>query len=127
MEKNVNVLNWFEIPVVDFDKAKLFYETILGIQMASHAMGSNTMGFFPYEQGSGKLSGAIIKGEGYVPSMMGSLVYINCNPDLADVLSRVEKAGGKILKPKFTISPEIGCQAMILDTEGNKVALHSQK
>ena len=127
MEKNVNILNWFEIAVMDFDKAKKFYENILECQMSVNEMQGFKMGFFPYEMGSGKLSGAIVKGEGYIPSMTGALIYLNCNPDLSDVLARVEKAGGKIIRPKFNISPEIGSMALILDTEGNKIALHSQK
>src|SRR5688572_24630307 len=127
MEKAANVLNWFEIPVKDFARAKKFYETVFNIEMSEHQMGPYKMGFFPYEMGSGKLSGAIIHGEGYEPSDKGALIYLNGNPDLADPLSRVEKAGGKIVLPKMQITPEIGHQAYIIDTEGNKVAIHSQK
>ena len=127
MQKNVNVLNWFEIPVTDFKRAKKFYETIFEITMPEHSMGGYMMGFFPYEMGSGKLSGAIVQGEHRIPAKEGSLIYFNANPDLSDALGRIEKAGGKIFVPKTQISPEIGFFALFTDTEGNKVALHSQK
>lgn len=126
MEKNVNVINWFEIPVTDFSRAKKFYETIMDISMGEQKMGPITMGFFPYEAGSGKLSGAIVLGEGYKPSKDGALVYLNCNPDLASSLSKIEAAGGKILVQKTEVAPGLGFNAFFIDTEGNKVALHSQ-
>jgi predicted enzyme related to lactoylglutathione lyase len=53
------------------------------------------------------------------------LVYLNANPDLQDVLDRVERAGGKIMVPKTQISPEYGYMAVIIDTEGNRIAFHS--
>ena len=126
MEKNVNMVNWFEIPVTDFQRAKKFYETILDISMNEHKSGANNMGFFPYEMGSGKLSGAIVEGENYKPGLNGVLVYLNCNPDLSEALNKIEKAGGKVLLSKTEIGPGIGFQAYFTDTEGNKVALHSQ-
>lgn len=127
MQTNANVLNWFEVPVTDFKRAKKFYETIFEINMAEHSMGGYMMGFFPYEMGSGKLSGAIVHGEHRVPAKDGALIYFNANPDLSSSLSRIEKAGGKILVPKTQIGPEIGFFALFIDTEGNKMALHSQK
>lgn len=126
MEKNVNVINWFEIPVIDFSRAKKFYETIMDITMGEHKMGPFNMGFFPYEMGSGKLSGAIVQGEGYKPSKEGALIYLNCNPDLSASLSKIESAGGKILAHKTEIAPGLGFTAFFIDSEGNKVALHSQ-
>ncbi len=126
MEKNANVINWFEVPAVDFKRAKLFYENIFEISIPEHSAGGNTMGFFPYEMGSGKLSGAIVMGENRIPSNEGALLYFNANPDLSNTLARIEKAGGKILVPKTQISPEVGFFAIFFDTEGNKMALHSQ-
>ncbi len=120
-----NQINWFEIPVVDFNRAKLFYETIFGFQMEAMEMMGITMAFFPAEPGAAAASGSLCKGENYKPSMEGTLVYLNGNPDLSTVLNKVEAAGGKIILPKTQITPEIGYMAMFIDTEGNKVALHS--
>lgn len=127
MDKNTNTLNWFEVPVTNFDRAKKFYETIFDITLNEMQMGPYRMGGFPAEPGNGKLSGAICQAEGYKPSTDGTVVYFNGNPDLQPVLDRVEKAGGKIAVPKTQITPEIGYFAFIIDSEGNKVGIHSQK
>ena len=123
-----NALNWFEIPVTDFDRARKFYETLFSYQMPETQMGPARMGFFLYDFPGGKVGGAIVQREGFhIPSDKGSLIYLNCEPDLQIVLDRVSPAGGKILQAKTEISPEqkLGYWAMILDTEGNRVALHS--
>ena len=125
MHKDSNAINWFEIPVTNFERAKKFYETIFGIQMHSQNMNGYMMGFFPSY--TGKASGAIIHGEDCVPSKNGTMVYLNSNPDMTPIINKVETAGGKIIMPKTQITPELGFQAVIIDTEGNKVALHSQK
>ncbi len=83
------------------------------------------MGFLPH--GQQEVGGALVEGEGYEPSESGSLVYLNGGPDLAGPLSRVEDAGGAVVVPKTKISDEIGYFAIIKDTEGNKIAFHSQQ
>ena len=121
-----NAINWFEIPVKDFDKAKKFYETILGADLQlMEAMGMKSA-FFPAEMETGGIGGCIIQGEGYEPSATGALVYLNGADDLGIALSKVEAAGGKILLPKTAIGPN-GFMAHFTDTEGNKVGLHSMK
>ncbi|MEE9270613.1 MAG: VOC family protein [Candidatus Krumholzibacteria bacterium] len=126
METIKNSINWFEIPVTDFGRAKEFYSKIYDFDMPVQEMGHITMGFFPQEQGVG-VGGSICKGEGYEPSAKGALVYLNGGEDLTEVLDRVEGAGGKIAVPKTQITPEIGYFAILVDTEGNRVALHSMK
>ena len=96
MEMTTNALNWFEIPVIDFARAKAFYSRIFDFDMPEMPMGPQTLGFLLHEQGKG-VGGAIVKGEGYVPSMTGSLVYLAAGNDLSVVLARVEAAGGKII------------------------------
>ena len=123
-----NALNWFEIPVVDFDRAKKFYENIFSFQMPESNMGPTRMGFFLYDFKAGKVGGAIVYSpEFHKPSDKGALIYLNCQPDLHVVLNKVEDAGGKILMEKCLISQEqnLGYQAFIIDSEGNRVALHS--
>ena len=122
-----NALNWFEIPVNDFDRARKFYETIFDYQMPENIMGNVQMGFFLYDFQNGKVGGAICKSETHKPSQEGSLIYLNCQPDLQIMLDRVKDAGGSILSEKKLISADqnIGYWASIIDTEGNKVALHS--
>ena len=110
---------------MDLDRAQKFYETVFNISMTRMNMEGFEMAMFPSEPGNGKLSGAIAKHENYKPSMDGVKIYFNGNPDLADAFSRVEAAGGSIIMPKTTISPEIGSMAFFTDTEGNCVAIHS--
>ena len=125
-----NALNWFEIPVSDFNRAKKFYETIFDFQMPENQMGQARMGFLLYDFQSGKVGGAIVHHPGFhVPAQTGSLIYLNCNPDLQMVLEKVDKAGGKVRQQKMPVSndqPELGYWALIHDTEGNRIALHSQ-
>ena len=126
MTAKENVLNWFEVSVGDINRAKKFYETIFDIKMETQNMMGMEMAFFPWEQGSGKLSGGLAKSQMHKPSADGVKVYFNGNPDLSTVLAKVEKAGGKVTMPKTKISDDIGYMAFFIDTEGNSVALHSQ-
>lgn len=118
-----NIINWFEIPVIDFERALTFYSRLLEVIIQREEMGEMTMGFFPSDDLN--VSGAIVKGPEYKPGQTGVLVYLDGGNDLQDILNRVESAGGKILLPKTMISEEIGYMAMFLDSEGNKLALHS--
>lgn len=121
-----NALNWFEIPVSDFARAKKFYETIFDYQMPESEMGPAKMGFLLYDFQNGKVGGAIVHNPGfYSPSDNGSLIYLNCQPDLQVVLDRVTDAGGIILQSKTEIGQNLGFWALIKDSEGNRVALHS--
>ena len=121
-----NAINWFEIPVKNFDKAKKFYDTILGSELqVMEAMGMKSA-FFPAELQNGGIGGCIIQGKGYEPSATGSIVYLNGGEDLSVPLAKVEAAGGKILMSKTAIGAN-GFMAHFTDTEGNKVAFHSMK
>lgn len=125
-----NAVSWFEIPVADFERGKKFYETVLGAEMQDFDMGSpeHKMAFFASARELDAVGGAIMSGPGYEPSEKGALVYLNGGEDLAVPLSRVEKAGGKIHMPKTAIGDgEHGYMALFQDSEGNRVALHSNK
>ena len=125
MNANTNAINWFEIPANDIERAKGFYETILDIKMhTSNVMGMD-MAFFPSDSMAGKVSGALCKSEMHKPSYEGCVIYLNGNPDLQNVLDKVEAAGGQIVMPKTRIDEQVGCMAFFIDTEGNKMAVHS--
>jgi predicted enzyme related to lactoylglutathione lyase len=130
MEKispNTNALNWFEIPVEDTARAKKFYETILDVEMQTQDMMGIEMTFLPYDMSgqSGKVSGALVKGEMYKPSVDGAVVYLNANPSIQTVIDKIESAGGKVIMPRKQITEEIGYMALFIDSEGNRVALHA--
>lgn len=124
MEKLKSAINWFEIPATDFERAVRFYSEIYAFDMPIRDMGHIKMGFFQHEPGVGT-GGAVVTGDGCVPSQSGSKLYLNGGSDLLTVLDRVEGAGGTIVTGKRQISPEIGYFAIIVDTEGNRVYLHS--
>ncbi len=120
-----NMINWFEIAVTDFERARTFYQTVFDIEMNVTEMQGYKMAFFPNEEGG--VSGAICYGEGYIPSGAGALLYLNANPDVNLVLDRTVQAGGKIIVPKTLIGEDAGYYAFIVDTEGNRLALHSKR
>jgi uncharacterized protein len=118
-----NLINWLEIPAADFARAVNFYKTILGVDIQETDMFGTKMGFFPSD--NQHVSGAVVHGDGYTPSKDGITVYLNGGDNLQTVLDKVEPAGGMVIVPKTQISPEMGYFAMFIDTEGNKLALHS--
>ena len=126
MKNTENSINWFEIPAVDIERAKKFYEAIFDIEMAHMPIPGLKMVTFPMEIGSGKANGALAQHELYKPSTDGVVIYLNANPEIQTVIDRIEPAGGKIMIPKTQISPEIGYMAFFVDTEGNRLALHAQ-
>ena len=126
MEVPMHAINWFEIPVADFDRAKKFYEAIFQYEMPENQMGPARMGFLLYDFESGGRGGSIVHQPNFhTPALNGTLVYLNCDPDLQQVLNRVEESGGKVTQQKVEVGPGLGFWALIEDTEGNRVALHS--
>ncbi len=119
-----NAINWFEIPVTDLERAKKFYENILGVKLDLNEMGPMQMAWFPMEQNAPGATGTLIKSEGYTPSHSGSLVYFSV-PDIEATLSNIDSTGGKTLMPKTSIG-DFGFIAHFEDCEGNRVALHSE-
>ena len=121
-----HAVSWFEIPTSDLDRAQKFYETIFGIQMAPMNFPNLQMRMFPVLDMMSGVSGALCHApDFYEPAANGTMVYLNANPDVQLVLDKVEAAGGRILVPKTESSPEIGFMGVFIDTEGNRVALHS--
>lgn len=121
-----NMVGWFEIPVSDMDRAKAFYEAVFKVDIQIVDFGGMLMGWFPYEEGKEGAAGTLIKQDTYIPSQEGTLVYFICE-DVQNELDRIEAAGGKLYQPKTQISPEHGFMAAFIDTEGNRVALHSRR
>jgi uncharacterized protein len=122
-----NAISWFEIPATDLERAQKFYEDIFGASLIPMDMPNLRMRMFPVEDPQTGIGGALCQSDGfYKPSSTdGPLIYLNANPDVQRVLDKVEAAGGKIIVPKTEISPEYGHMAVFIDTEGNRVGLHS--
>jgi predicted enzyme related to lactoylglutathione lyase len=118
-----NVINWFEIPAKDFSRAVSFYKAVLGLDIQETEMFGTKMGLFPND--GTNVSGAIVQGDDYQPSTDGVVAYLNGGNNLQTVLEKVESNQGKVIVPKTQISPEMGYFGMFIDTEGNKMAVHS--
>lgn len=119
-----NYVNWFEIPALNIQRAVAFYNHIYELDMEIVESENYAMAFFPADEGIG---GAIVAGQGCVPSETGSLLYLNGGKDLNTTLEKIEVAGGRVILPKTLINQESGYFAIFIDTEGNRLALHSKK
>ena len=122
-----NAISWFEIGTTDLDRATKFYETVFGVTLAPMDLPNIKMRMFPLDDMQNGVGGALVDSGGFhkPSSTDGPLIYLNGNPDVQKILDKVEEAGGKVVVPKTEISPEYGFMAVILDTEGNRVGLHS--
>jgi len=120
-----NAISWFEIQTKDLNRAQRFYEQIFDIKMTPLDLEEFQMRMFPIEDQMG-VGGTLCYSDSHKPSEThGPLIYLNANPDVQHVLNKVETAGGRIVVPKTQISPEYGYMAVLIDTEGNRIALHS--
>jgi hypothetical protein len=118
---------WVEIPAKNFERAKKFYETIFDLTMNLVSMPRGKYAIFPLDMEGQGAGGAIVEGSGYEPSEKGPVIYLDRGDDLSTPLSKIESAGGKILlnKTKNGANGEFGFIAHFIDSEGNKMGLHS--
>lgn len=116
-----NVLNWFELPVVDMDRAARFYEQVLQGPVKRETIAGEPNGILPYAQPG--VGGALVLREGFAPGA-GALIYFNVNGDLDGATSRAEQAGAKVIVPPTPPFP-FGRIAVLVDTEGNRIGLHT--
>ena len=119
-----NAINWFEIAVTDIERAAKFYGAVLDCDIQRMDMDTMKYAMFPYDNEGGGVGGGLVEMEGFKPSPEGPTLYLNGGDDLSVPLARVEAAGGKIIMPKTDIG-ENGFMAQFIDTEGNRLALHS--
>jgi predicted enzyme related to lactoylglutathione lyase len=118
-------LSWFEIPALDFARARSFYEKLFGVSLTEGIAGPNIMGVFPYDRDKAS-GGCIMKGPFLTPTNDGVIVYLNAGESLDEALNRVPASGGEVVFPKTPV-PGIGFFAHIKDTEGNRVGLFAVK
>ena len=119
----MNPVGWFEIYVQDMDAAKAFYETVFDVKLEKLSDAQPELWKFPQSMTSYGASGALASVEGMPSGGNSTLVYFTCE-DCADELARVEQAGGKVMKEKFSIG-EYGHIALAFDPDGNMFGLHS--
>ena len=113
---------WVDMPVLDIDRACKFYSFLLGAELKKKQHDNTFYVPFPHEDG--EVSGCLVEKAVQEAIGQGLLVYFNIGARMDEVLENIESHGGKILSPKEQIGPW-GYRTKILDTEGNKIALHS--
>ena len=121
---SMNPVVYFEIPVLDMVRAIAFYSAVFDFTFEKNIIDHNEMAFFPFEDGARGITGALAKGEIYVPTMQGVLVYFGTT-DIDAILQKAVEAGGEILYPK-TSNGELGHVAEFKDSEGTRIALHQK-
>ncbi len=124
MSTQWNPVGWFEIPVTEMARAKAFYEHVFNLTLEEHLMGPLLMAWFPMKEGVAGAAGSLVKGKGYEPSLEGVLVFFT-TLDIESVLSRAREKDGYVLAEKTSIG-EHGFIALIQDSEGNRIGLHSR-
>jgi len=118
-----NLISIVEIPTTDFARAVGFYQTILEVSIEVVEMEGTQMGVLPGDDDTVHV--VLVKGNDYKPTTDGAVVYLNAGNDLQPMLDKVGENGGQIIQPKTEISPEMGWFTLFIDTEGNKLGLHS--
>lgn len=113
---------WFDVPCADLDRAIHFYAAVLDCEVERQEGPGFSLGVLPHEGVS--VGGCLVVMPDNPPSNHGVLIYMNCDGRLEDAVGKVEPNGGTVLKPKHSIGPH-GWRALIADSEGNRVALHS--
>lgn len=118
-----NQVVWFDIPVIELDRAIRFYSAVLGAAIKKEQFLGMAMGILPHKQG--EVGGCLFQSQTDRPSNQGPLLYLNCNGRLDAAIQEVEANGGRVIQPKHSIGPH-GQRAIVLDSEGNRLALHSE-
>jgi uncharacterized protein len=121
MNSKINRAVWFDIPVADLDRAVEFYRAVLNIGVQVEQFGEIRFGVLDHEDGNG---GCLILNADQISSEKGITVYLNVDGRIQDAVAQVGKSGGSMKEPIHSIGPH-GFRAIILDSEGNRTALHS--
>ncbi|EMC9752059.1 VOC family protein [Enterobacter cloacae] len=116
-----SVINWFEIPVADMDRAIKFYEPVMQVSLRREKMESADLAVFPHEDPA--TGGALAKFEGIIPSVQGAIIYLHTD-NLTATLDRIASAGGERVFGPLELPRGIGTIALFTDSEGNRVGLH---
>jgi predicted enzyme related to lactoylglutathione lyase len=118
-----SAVTWFEIPTLDFDRARRFYGEIFETTLREEAFGAARIALFPYERPG--IGGCLDEGSASRPSAEGTIVYLDASGRLDRTLERAVAAGGRSAAPKVALPAGMGYVAHIIDSEGNRVGLHA--
>ena len=120
-----NPVVWFEIYVQDIDRAKAFYESVFQVKLERLDSPAATMWSFPMALDQMGAPGALVQMDGVSSGGNSTMVYFSCE-DCAVEAARAKAHGGQVHREKMAIG-DYGFIALVMDTEGNMVGLHSRK
>jgi predicted enzyme related to lactoylglutathione lyase len=118
-----NRIVWVDVPVADLDRAIAFYSAVLGVKVSKESMPGVSFGLFFHGDGNG---GCLVVEEKAIAGDRGILVYMNVGGRIRDAVQKVSQSGGTIIQDIHAIGPH-GFRAIVRDSEGNRIALHSEK
>lgn len=113
---------WFDIPVRDLDRASTFYSEVLAIRVDQESFDGFSFSVLEHQDGNG---GCLVPKESEISSDKGILLYLNVDGRIRESVQKVKDHGGQILEDVHSLGPH-GFRALILDSEGNRLALHSE-
>jgi uncharacterized protein len=113
---------WVDIPVADLDRSAAFYHAVLGVEILPQQFGDMRFCVIAHQEGNG---GCLVIKPQEISSTGGLLVYLNVDGRIRDATAQVVPHGGKVLEPVQSIGPH-GFRAVVLDSEGNRIGLHSR-
>lgn len=116
-----NLINWFEIPVTDMERASAFYESVMSVTLRRETVIQYQLAIFPHQKPA--TGGALVKFDGIAPSSQGIIIYLQ-TPQLAVTLERIAQAGGTCLSGPSALPDGLGTIALFTDCEGNRIGLH---
>ncbi|GAA0879103.1 VOC family protein [Algoriphagus jejuensis] len=121
-------VGWFEIPVSDMDRAISFYEKVFACKLNKQVMGDFQMAWFPWDDSGKGAGGSLVYHQQFYETSghAGALIYFS-SEDCSIELARVVDAGGKVQFEKRMIAPDIGYMGVFIDSEGNRIAIHSKQ
>lgn len=120
-----NLVGWFEIPVNDISRASKFYSAVFDLELTQMDLGELKMATFPFVEGGYGAGGSLVQHpQFYTPSEFGLVIYFGTE-DIDKNLEAVKNNGGKVIQEKKAVGPNQGFNAVFMDSEGNRIALHS--
>jgi predicted enzyme related to lactoylglutathione lyase len=111
---------WFDVPVADLDRAIAFYRAILAVGVEKQEFAGSSIGVIEHKDGNG---GCLVPEKAEITGG-GILLYMNVDGRIRDAVQNVVPHGGTVIEPIHSIGPH-GFRAVVLDSEGNRIALHS--
>ena len=118
-----NQFVWVDIPVTNLDRAIEFYSAVLGEKLTKESAPGFSFGLFPNAETN--VAGCLYLSDDNKPSENGPLVYLNAEGKIDKAINAVKTNGGKVIQEKHQMG-EHGYRAIIIDSEGNRIAVHSQ-